>query len=263
MMETILDRIVAGIREGLPASKAAEPLQALKERSARLTPPKSLADALRGDSIRLIAEVKAKSPSRGVLNADMDPVAQAEIYAGNGASAISVLTEENHFNGSLEHLLAVRECLGEARPPLLRKDFIFEPYQLHQARAYGADAALLIVAMLKPAQLKELLAQARELSLSALVEVHNESELERALDADAEIIGINNRDLRTFKVDLATTERLAKLVPPGKVIVSESGIHSRADVERVRAAGAHAILVGEALVTAGDVGEKIRELLVA
>ncbi len=262
MTESILDRIVAGIRAGLPERKAKEPLSALEERTAALTLPKSLAEALRGDSIRLIAEVKAKSPSRGVLNEGLDPIAQAEIYAHSGASAISVLTEEKHFNGSLEHLLGVRECLGETRPPLLRKDFIFDAYQLYQARAYGADAALLIVAILEPAQMKELMAIASELGLSALVEVHDESEVEQALDAGAKIIGINNRDLRTFDVDLATTERLAKLIPSDKIIVSESGIHTRADVERVRAAGVHAVLVGEALVTAGDVGEKIRELII-
>jgi indole-3-glycerol phosphate synthase len=261
MKETILDRIVADIKAGLPKRKANEPISALEERAATLTPPKSFAEALRGESISLIAEVKARSPSRGVLKAELDPVGQAETYARNGASAISVLTEKNHFNGSLEHLLGVRQCLGEARPALLRKDFIFDPYQLYQARAYGADTALLIVAILEPSQMKELMGVARELGLSTLIEVHNEAELKQALEAEAEIIGINNRDLRTFETDLATTERLARLIPADKTIVSESGIRSRADVERVRSAGANAILVGEALITAGDVGEKIRELI--
>ena len=263
-LPAILDRILAAKRQELERRCQEEPLAVLRERLAQAPPTRSLARALGGPSLALIAEVKRASPSRGVLRADLDPQALARTYAGSGAAAISVLTEEQHFQGSLGDLEAVRAVLdgrGGPRPPLLRKDFLFDAYHLFEARAYGADAVLLIVAILKPKLLAELLALAATLGLECLVEVHDEQELERALAADAQIIGINNRDLRTFAVDLAVSERLRPLIPRDRVVVAESGIHTRADVERLRALGVNAVLIGEALVTAGDPAGKIEELL--
>jgi indole-3-glycerol phosphate synthase len=263
-LPAILDRILAAKRQELERRCQEEPLAVLRERLAQAPPTRSLARALGGPSLALIAEVKRASPSRGVLRADLDPQALARTYAGSGAAAISVLTEEQHFQGSLDDLEAVRAVLdgrGDTRPPLLRKDFLFDAYHLHEARAYGADAVLLIAAILKPKLLARLLALARTLGLECLVEVHDEEELERALAADAQVIGINNRDLRTFAVDLAVSERLRPLIPEGRLVVAESGIHTRADVERLRALGVNAVLIGEALVTAGDPAGKIEELL--
>ncbi|MDY6908287.1 MAG: indole-3-glycerol phosphate synthase TrpC, partial [Chloroflexota bacterium] len=218
-----------------------------------------LTSALRGDRVRLIAEVKRASPSRGVLRPDLDAVAIARTYAQSGAAAISVLTESTHFQGRLEHLRQVREALG-AGVPILRKDFIFDPYQVYEARAYGADALLLIVAILDDGVLGELRSLARGLGMVCLVEVHDEQELTRALASGAEIVGINNRNLETFAVDLETTRRLCPLVPAGKTVVSESGIRERADIDLLEKWGVHACLVGEALVTAADVAAKVREL---
>jgi len=263
-LPAILDRIVAAKRQELERRRQEEPLGVLRTRLPQAPPTRSLAQALRGPSLGLIAEVKRASPSRGVLRGDLDPQALARTYAGSGAAAISVLTEEQHFQGSLDDLKAVRAALdgcGDTRLPLLRKDFLFDAYHLFEARAYGADAVLLIAAVLNPALLAELLALARTLGLECLVEVHDEQELERALAADAQVIGINNRDLRTFEVDLALSERLRPLIPEDRVVVAESGIHSRADVERLRALGVNAVLIGEALVTADDPAAKIGELL--
>jgi indole-3-glycerol phosphate synthase len=182
----------------------------------------------------------------------------AEIYAQNGAAAISVLTEVNHFQGSLEHLAAIREAVNI---PLLRKDFIFDEYQVYESAAYGADAMLLITAILSTEELQELLELSRKLNLSCLVEVHNEDELFKALLAGAEIIGINNRDLNTFKVDTNVTRRLRLLVPDGQIVVSESGINNKDDMKKMRECKVNAVLVGEALVTAADIPGKMRELL--
>jgi indole-3-glycerol phosphate synthase len=261
----ILDRILAAKRQELERRRLDEPLGVLRTRLAQAAPPtRSLAQALGGPSLCLIAEVKRTSPSRGVLRADLDPQALARTYAISGAAAISVLTEERHFGGSLGDLEAVRAVLdgrGDPRPPLLRKDFLFDAYHLFEARAYGADAVLLIAAILDQELLAELLALARTLGLECLVEVHDEEESERALAADAQVIGINNRDLRTFEVDLAVSERLRPLIPADRVVVAESGINTRADVQRLRALGVNAVLIGEALVTAEDVAARIRELL--
>ncbi len=257
--ETILDRIVAAKREELAAAKAALPLAALKARLAEAPVARPFARALRTPGISLIAEVKKASPSRGVLRADFDPVALAKEYADAGAAAISVLTDEEHFQGSLAHLAAIRGELPDG-PPLLRKDFLFDKYQLYEARCSGADAVLLIAAILERPALAALIALAKALGMDALVEVHDEIELERAESAGAEMIGINNRDLRTFEVDLATTERLAPLAPPEATIVAESGIFTRDDVRRLGKCGAHAVLIGEALVTAVDPGAKVKEL---
>ena len=218
-----------------------------------------------GARLRVIAEVKMASPSAGRLIDDERRRALPQIYAEQGAAAISVLTECEHFLGDIRHLLEARHALDRRsgpRPALLRKDFLFDLYHVWESRAYGADALLLIVAILSDAQLGELLSLAHELEMDCLVEVHDEEELERALAAGAGIVGINNRDLRTFRVDLATTERLRPLVPPGTVVVSESGIASRADVERMARCGVDAVLVGEALVRAADAAAKMRELLV-
>jgi indole-3-glycerol phosphate synthase len=260
---TILDRIVADKREELVRRQREEPFGTLRWRTRQMPPTRSLAAALRERRPGLIAEIKRASPSRGLLRADLDAVALARSYADAGAAAISVLTEERYFRGSLADLKAVREALdglASGRPPLLRKDFIFEMYQLFEARAYGADAVLLIAAILNPGLITSLIALARSLGLECLVEVHDEPELERALMAGAEIVGINNRDLRTFEVDLATTERLRRLVPPEVTVVAESGVHTRADVQRLAALGVHGVLIGEALVLADDPGAKIREL---
>jgi indole-3-glycerol phosphate synthase len=249
----------------LEAAMRTEPLLAVRARAEASRRPMPFAPALVGAEMRLIAEVKKASPTKGVFDPDMDPVARARAYACGGAAAISVLTEPKHFHGDLAYLAAIRAGLereGIACPPLLRKDFLFDPYQLYQARAAGADAVLLIVAMLSDPLLAELLVLARELCLGVLVEVHEERETERALRAGAEVIGINNRDLRTFHTDLATTARLRPLIPPGKVVVSESGISTREHVLGLRALGVDAILVGESLMLAGDVTAKMRELMV-
>ena len=258
-MATVLDNIVAAKRAEVTRRKERVLLETLKERISTQPTPLAFANALRGDKVRLIAEVKKASPSRGLLRADFDPVALATTYAENGAAAVSVLTD-SHFQGTLEHMAAVKEALLPRRVPVLRKDFILEPYQVYEARAWGADAILLIVAILEPQQLSQLLALAGELSLGCLIEVHNEEELDVALQVDAQVIGINNRDLHTFKTDLSVTERLAPRIPSAKTIVSESGIHTMEDVSRVRRAGVHAVLVGEALVTVSDVAAKVREL---
>jgi len=254
----MLNQIIAEKRKELERVKRSLPLSNLKERITQRKVPLDFASALSGDSTRLIAEVKQASPSRGVLCPDFNPVALARNYAGGGAAAISVLTETNYFKGSIDHLAAIRE---EVSLPLLRKDFIFDPYQVYESRAYGADALLLIVAILSQEQLGELLSLSHSLGLSCLVEVHNEDEVERALISGAEIIGINNRDLNTFTVDINTTRRLRPLIPQERIVVSESGISSREDIVKMKECGVSAVLVGEALVTADDVPTKIRELI--
>ena len=254
----MLEKIVALKKEMVEQRKKVLPLSCLKERIARQRPPLDFASALVGDRIRLIAEVKQASPSRGVLNPNLNPTKLAKTYAEGGAAAISVLTEENYFKGSIDYLAAIREVV---RLPLLRKDFIFDPYQVYESRAYGADALLLIAAILSRPQLEELLSLSHSLGLRCLVEVHKENEVERAVRSKARIIGINNRDLDTFNIDINTTRRLRPLIPKEKIVVSESGVKSRKDIEKLRKWGVNAILVGEALVTAGDVLTKMKELL--
>ena len=235
------------------------PLSSLKESIAQRQMPLDFALALGGDHTRLIAEVKRASPSRGILCPNFNPVELAKSYTQGGAAAISVLTETNYFEGSIDHLAAIRE---ETRLPLLRKDFIFDPYQVYESRAYGADALLLIVASLSQEQLEELLWLSHNLSLSCLVEVHNQAEVERALLSQAKIIGINNRNLDTLNVDINTTHQLRPLIPREKIVVSESGIGSRGDIEKLKQWGVNAVLVGEALVTAADVPGKMKELII-
>lgn len=257
---TFLDRIVADKREALAAAKQAVPRTELEARLADAPAPRSFIEALRAPGLSLIAEVKKASPSKGLLRADFDPIDIAKRYAEAGASAISVLTDEKHFQGSLDHLNSVRQALPDG-PPLLRKDFIFDEYQVIEARAHGADAVLLIVAMLEQPLLESLQTAIRALGMTALVEVHDETELERAAKAGAELIGINNRNLRTFDVDLATTERLRPLAPDGAVVVAESGIFTRDDMRRLESIRVDAVLIGEALVKEPDPGAKVRELL--
>jgi indole-3-glycerol phosphate synthase len=193
-----------------------------------------------------------------MLSPNFNPIELAQTYAEGGAAAISVLTEANYFMGSIEHLAAIKEVVGL---PLLRKDFIFDPYQVYESRAYGADALLLIASILRQEQLKELVALSHSLGLRCLVEVHNEGEVERAVLSEAGIIGINNRDLNTFTIDINTTRHLRPLIPQERIAVSESGIKSKRDIDKLRKWGVDAVLVGEALVTAGDVRAKMKELI--
>jgi indole-3-glycerol phosphate synthase len=269
---SILDRIVADTRPLVERARRDEPESVLEDRvreygsqwglAQAITAPRGAAPA--DAAVQVVAEIKKASPSKGVLAEEMDHVAIARAYTAGGAAGISILTEQNYFLGSLQYLRDVRlmlegEC-PETRPALLRKDFLIEPYEVLQARAYGADAFLLIVAMLDTSLLKELIAAGRELELDALVEVHTEPEAERALQAGATLFGINNRDLHTFKVDLGVTERVRPILPAGAVVVGESGVHTRADVERLHRAGVRAVLVGEAFMTSPDVASKMAEL---
>ncbi|HEU5366963.1 MAG TPA: bifunctional indole-3-glycerol-phosphate synthase TrpC/phosphoribosylanthranilate isomerase TrpF [Ktedonobacterales bacterium] len=263
-MGTILDTIVARTRADLQGEKQRVPLEAMRWRAEAAPPPRDFLAALRGPSsatthreAKLIAEVKKASPSKGVLVEQFDPVALARMYETGGASAISVLTEPHFFQGSLDYLAAVRAA---SLVPVLRKDFIVDPYQVYQARAYGADAILLICAVLDDMELAALLGLARQLGMRCLVEVHDEAETRRAIASGAQIIGVNNRDLRDFHVDTDVTRRLRALIPADRVVVSESGLHTGADVAAMARADVQAVLIGEALVTASDVLAKVREL---
>ncbi len=245
----VLDDIVVGVREDLAARQARRPLPALQDALADIAPARGVLDRLRAPGLSVIAEVKRRSPSKGALADIADPASLARAYAAGGASAISVLTEQRRFSGTLADLVAVRAAVTT---PVLRKDFIVTDYQLWEARAAGADLALLIVAALDDDELARLHALALRLCLTPLVEVHTEDETRRAVQLGAELIGVNNRNLHTLEVDLGQFERLAGMIPDDRVRVAESGIATVADVERVAAAGADAILVGEALVKHGD-----------
>jgi indole-3-glycerol phosphate synthase len=257
----ILDKIVTDVAKELEIRKKSVPLTEMIKRALAEPPAHDFACALQGDAVRLIAEVKKASPSRGLIRKDFNPVDIARVYADNDATAISVLTEPKYFQGSLEYLKDIRNALAGNPIPLLRKDFIFDPYQVYEARVYGADCLLLIVAMLTPEKLTELLHISRQLGMMNLVEVHNEMELAVAVNSKAKIIGINNRDLNTFEVDLNTTPRLRSLIPTDHIIVSESGIKTREDMEKLREWGINAALIGEALMSAPDIPAKMRELL--
>lgn len=261
MVDQILKKIVSAKRREVEHLQSEAPVSELERRMADQAAPLNLAGALMGDRVRVIAEIKKESPAKGLLREDFDPVSLAQTYADNGAAAISVLTNVDHFQGSIDHMEAVRDVVGPRGIPVLRKDFIFDPYQVYESRAYGADALLLIVAVLEPRNLRALLELSQKHWMQCLVEVHDEAEIKVALDAGAEIVGVNNRDLRTFKTDLAVTERLAPMLPDHAIVVSESGIGSRNDVERLEKAGASAVLVGESLMTAKDPGAKLRELV--
>ena len=269
-MPSILDRIVAQKREEVAAARASVSRAALRERIGGRVPALDFAGALRADAvaagngngISLIAEVKKASPSKGLLRPDFDPVALAGVYAANGAAAISVITD-GHFLGAPEHLAAVKDSGASSAAPVLRKDFIFDEYQVYEARAIGADTYLLIVDILSPAQLAELIDAGRSLGMTPLVETHDAGEVAIAVGAGAQVIGINNRNLHTFVTDLATTEGLAHLIPSDRIVVSESGISAPADLLRLAPWGVNAVLVGEALVTADDTAAKVRALVAA
>jgi len=257
-MAEILATIAEHVRGVVERRRRATPLAALRNRPLFSAPARGFARSLSGTQRRIIAEVKKASPSKGLIRADFDPMAIAREYAAGGASAISVLTEERFFQGSLLHLEEIRNAVTI---PLLRKDFVLDPYQIVEAKAYGADAVLFIAAMLDAGLLRELREQASELSLDALVEVHTEKELEGAVAAGAQLVGINNRDLKTFEVSLSTTERLAPLVPANTPAVCESGIDSVEQIRRVERLGIHIFLIGESLMRAPKPGKKLSELL--
>ncbi len=260
---TFLERIVAHKEREVATRQQERPYAAVAAEALAQPPALDFAAALAAPGMRLIAEVKGKSPSKGVLIAPFEPEAIARDYLAAGADALSVLTDEAFFGGGLDHLRAVAALAHAATPPrpVIRKDFVLDRYQIAEARAAGADAVLLIVAMLDDAQLRDLHAAAHGWGLTALVEVHNEAEAARAVAAGAALIGVNNRDLHSFRVDLATTERIAPTLPAGTTIVGESGVGTAADVARLAAAGTDAILVGESLVKAADRGAAIRALL--
>lgn len=265
-MPPILDEIVASKKEGIERNKRAIPLQEIQRLILDLPPTKDFKAAIshpekkRGFHIKIIAEIKKASPSRGTIREDFDPVAIARVYERNGVSAISVLTEEKFFLGSLEYLKAVR---GVTKLPLLCKDFIIDPYQIYQARYYRADAVLLITALLELKKLKEFVTIAKGLSLAPVVEVHTVSELRKALKAESEIIGINNRNLKTFKTDMQTTLKLLPFIPCETLIISESGFENREDITRFRGKRINAFLIGEALMREKDIAKKLRELLLS
>ncbi|HEU4343757.1 MAG TPA: indole-3-glycerol phosphate synthase TrpC [Candidatus Binatia bacterium] len=257
-MAEFLGAIAGHVRERVEQRRSVMPPSALRDRPLFQAPTRGLAAGLTGSSRRIIAEIKRASPSKGLIREDFDAVAIAREFAEHGASAISVLTEERFFQGSLEALERIKEAV---ELPLLRKDFIVDPYQLIEARSYGADAVLLIAALLDPLLLRALKDEASALSLDVLVEVHTEQELGTALEAGPRLIGINNRDLKTFEVNLATTERLAPLIPPETVAVCESGIDGLEQIRRVEGWGLHVFLIGESLMRAPHPGAKLQQLL--
>jgi indole-3-glycerol phosphate synthase len=254
---SVLDEIIAGVVEDLEARRARRPLDDLVAAVETMAPTLDPLPALRAPGLSVIAEVKRSSPSKGALAAIDDPAALAAEYTAGGAAAISVLTEQRRFGGSLEDLAAVRAAVPT---PLLRKDFVVTEYQLWEGRAAGADLALLIVAALGQRQLVGLLGLAGQLGVTCLVETHTADEVRRAVDAGATLIGVNNRDLKTLDVDLSHFQELAELIPAGPVKVAESGILSGADAARMRNAGADAVLVGELLVRSGDPRTAVAEL---
>ncbi|PLX96810.1 MAG: indole-3-glycerol phosphate synthase TrpC [Desulfuromonas sp.] len=265
MSETpdILQKIVAHKREEVAAAKAKFPMARLRERLELVEDtPRGFVAALKAmhesGGTAIIAEVKKGSPSKGVIRPDFDPLAIAETYQESGATCLSVLTDEKFFLGHLNYLGLIRE---QVSLPLLRKDFICDPYQIVEARAFGADAILLIAAMLDLSQLRDFSALAAELRLDVLLEVHDEAELELALQTDCPLIGINNRSLRSFVTDLAVTERLRAMISADRFVVAESGINCRADIERLLEAGAGAFLIGESLMREEKIGVKLDELL--
>ena len=254
---TYLDRIVPSVLQRLEARKRARPLSILEGLPGPTGRP-SFAEAMREPGISLIAEVKRASPSKGPIRPSLDVGEIVGAYDRGGARALSVLTEQDHFRGSLDDL---EQAVSASKLPVLRKDFIVDEYQIHEARVFGASAVLLIAGLLSDERLAGLAALADTLGLDVLFEVHDREELQRALPVETAIIGVNNRDLRTFEVSLGTTVELARLVPPGRLLVGESGISTRADVERLEACGVDGMLVGEGLLSARDVEWATRALL--
>jgi indole-3-glycerol phosphate synthase len=255
----ILDEIIQNKRVEVEGAKRSYPLELISSQIERVGRPKDFSEAINPyGKVKIIAEIKRASPSKGVLREDFDPVDIARSYSEGGASAISVLTDKKFFRGDLTYLRDVRNTV---QVPLLRKDFIIDPYQVYEARLYGADAVLLIAAVLDNKALTKLLNLTHQLGMNAIVEVHNEGELESALMAGGRIIGINNRDLKTFDVSLEISERLAKLVPIGKVVISESGISGSEDIKRLRDNGIYVFLIGETFMRVPNPGGELGKLL--
>lgn len=254
----ILDTILQHKERELAERRTAVPLRDLRQRAEATEPPRDFAAALRQDNIRLIAEIKRASPSKGVFAPDLDPAALAQTYESGGASALSVLTDERFFQGSLRDLTAARTAVGI---PALRKDFTTDEYHIVEARTAGADAVLLIVAALPQPRLQTLLRCAEAWGMAAIVEVHTAEETAQALEINAEIIGVNNRNLHTFETTLETTAALRSLIPSDRLVVSESGIHTPEDVARLHAWNVDAMLIGEALVTAPNTAAKVASLV--
>jgi len=253
----ILNQIIEVKKREVARLKSVRPMPELEQMARDLPPARNFRDALAGRDCSIIAEIKRRSPSRGRLRENFDPEKIARTYEAGGAAAISILTDRNFFEGDGAYLAVVKKV---TRIPLLRKDFIIDPCQVCETKILGGDALLLIASLFDEQGLRDLIDLSHALGLSALVEVHTGEEAARAVAAGAGIIGINNRDLKTFRTDLRTSVELATLIPPGRIVVSESGIEKRADIERLMKAGIHAFLIGEALMKAGDMGEKLREL---
>jgi indole-3-glycerol phosphate synthase len=258
----VLARICADTRTEVDRRRASVPLEAIRSRAAQSGPPRGFGRCLKEEIARgryaLVAEIKKASPSGGLIREDFDPAALARAYAKGGATCLSVLTEPRHFQGSPAHLSAAR---GAVELPVLRKDFILDPWQIYESRAMGADCILLIMAALSDQQARDLESLARSMDMDVLAEVHDRHELDRALGLETPLIGINNRNLRTLKTDLANTIELAPYVPPDRFLVAESGIKTHEDVRRIAAAGAHCFLVGESLMREPDVAAAARALL--
>lgn len=255
----ILDEIIENKTSEIETSKTSLPLEQIQEQIGAALPSRDFFDAINPEGeLKIISEVKHASPSKGIFREDFDPVEIAKSYSAGGASAISVLTDQKYFKGELSYLKNIRQ---NVETPLLRKDFIVDPYQVYEARLFGADAILLIVAALDQPSLSNLLNLTHSLQMNAIVEVHDEHELDRALEADARIIGINNRDLRTFDVDLNVSIKLSKKVPGDKIVIAESGIGSIEDIDNLRAEGVHVFLIGETFMKAPDPGQKLHELI--
>ncbi len=257
-MANILEEIAAYKRDFVRQSKSCRSMADVRAAAGDAPPPADFGAALQGDGMAVIAEIKKASPSKGIIREDFDPERIAASYSENGASALSVLTDQAYFQGHDDHLTNARRI---AELPVLRKDFTIDAYQIYEARVIGADAILLIVALMDGGQLEDLIGLSTELEMAALVEVHDDEELQQSLASTADLIGINNRDLRTFETTLETTFALRPAIPDGVTVVSESGINSSDDVERLGAAGIDAVLVGEAMMREPDPGAKLRELL--
>jgi len=258
-MPNILEEIAAYKRDFVQQAKRSRSLADVRSAAGDAQPPADFAAALREEGMAIIAEIKKASPSKGVIRADFNPERIAASYAENGASALSVLTDQAYFQGHDDYLTSARQV---AELPVLRKDFTIDAYQIYEARVIGADAILLIVALMDGiSQIEDLIGLSNELGMAALVEVHDDEELRQGVASGANLIGVNNRDLRTFETSLETTFALRPAIPDGVTVVSESGIHSADDVERLAAAGVDAVLVGEAMMREPDPGAKLRELL--
>lgn len=254
----ILERIVEAKRKEVAALKKATPLVQLEDAIRNLLPVLDFRGAISNARCSIIAEVKRSSPSKGRIREEFDPVQIATLYQNNGAHAVSVLTDEAFFEGKAHYLSGIKKSINL---PLLRKDFIIDAYQIYETRFLGGDALLLIASLMEEGQLREYITLAEALGLAPLVEIHTQEELDKALAAGAEIIGVNNRDLNTFSTNIEATLKLAPLIPSDRIVVTESGINSREDIEQLMEAGIHCFLIGEALMRAEDIGWKLRELL--